>query len=58
MKAIPGDFQHALVTADIVKREIRKVERRPCDERRMITLLKDVKIRKLFEENVTKLVDA
>ena len=31
--------------------------RKTCAERRKITLLKDVKIRKLFEEKVTELVD-
>ena len=48
MKAIHGEFQHALVIADIDKRKIRKVVRRTCAERRNITLLKDVKIRKQF----------
>ena len=43
--------------ADIDKRKIRKVVRNKCAERRKITLLKDVKIRKCFEEKVTKLVD-
>ena len=57
MKAIPGEFQHALVMADIDKRKIRKVVRKTCTERRKISLLKDVKIRKRFEEKVTKLVD-
>ena len=46
VKAIPGEFQHALVIADIDKKEIRKVVRKICAERRKITLLKDVKIRK------------
>ena len=31
--------------------------RKTCAERRKITLLKDVEIRKRFEEKVTKLVD-
>ena len=48
VKAIHGEFQHALVIADIDKRKIRKVVRRTCAERRKITLLKDVKIRKQF----------
>ena len=43
VKAIPGEFQHALVVADIDKRKIRKVVRKTCPERRKITLLKDVK---------------
>ena len=57
MKAILGEFQHALVIADIDKRKIRKVVKKTCAERRKITLLIDVKIRKRFEEKVTKLVD-
>ena len=57
MKAIPGEFQHALVIADIDRRKIRKVVRKTCAERKKITVLKDVKIRKRFEEKVTKLVD-
>ena len=56
-KAIPWEFQHALVIADIYKRKIRKVVRKTCAERRMITLLNDVKIRKRFEEKVTELID-
>ena len=46
VKAIPGEFQHTLVIADIDKRKIRKVVRKTCAERRKISLLKDVKIRK------------
>ena len=52
--AIPGAFQHDLVIADI---DIRKVVRKTCAERRKITLLKDVKIRKRFKEKVTELVN-
>ena len=55
MKEISGEFQHVLVIADIDKRKIRKVVRKTCAERRKITLLKDVKIRKRFEEK--ELVD-
>ena len=57
VKTIPGEFQHVFVIADIDKRKIRKVVRDTCIERREITWLKDVKIRKRFEEKVTKLVD-
>ena len=57
MKVIPGEFQHSLVIADIDKRQIRKVLRNTCVDRRKITLLKDAKIRKPFEEKVTELVD-
>ena len=57
VKAIPGEFQHALVIADIDKKRIWKVVRKTCAKRGRITLLKDVKIRKRFEEKVTKFVD-
>ena len=43
--------------ADIDKMKIRKVLRKTCAKRRKITLLKDVKMRKRFEEKVTKLDD-
>ena len=46
MKAIPGEFQHALVIADIDKKEIRIVVKKACAERRKISLLKDVKSKK------------
>ena len=54
IKAIPGEFQHAFAIADIDVSKIRKVVRMTCAE---ITLLKDVKIGKRFEEKVTALVD-
>ena len=57
MEAIVGEFQHALVIADMDKSRIRKVVRKTCAERRKITLLIDAKIRKRFEEKVNKLVD-
>ena len=44
--------------AETDKSKIRKVVRKTCAERRNRTLLKDMKIRKRFEEKVTKLVDA
>ena len=46
VKAIPGEYHHAIVIADIDKRKIRKVAKKTCAERRKITFLKDVKIRK------------
>ena len=46
VKAIPGELHHALMIADIDKSKIRKVARKTCAERRKITLMKDVKIRK------------
>ena len=55
--AIHGVFQHALVIAVMDKRKIRKVVKQACAERRRISLLIDVKIRKCFEEKVIKLVD-
>ena len=57
VKAIPVEFQHALVIAGIDDRKILKVERKACALRRKITLLKDVMIRIRFEEKVIKLVN-
>ena len=54
MKAIPGEFQHALVIVDIDKKKTRKAVRKICTKKRKISLLKDVKIRKQFEEKVIK----
>ena len=51
-----GKCQHALVIADIDWMKIKKEVRKTCAERRKMTLLIDVKIRKRFEENVVKLV--
>ena len=31
VKGIPGEFQHALVVADIDKKKIRKVVKQTCD---------------------------
>ena len=56
VKAIPGELQHALVIAGMDKKKIREVVRKTNAERRKITLLKDVKIRKQFDEKVIKLV--
>ena len=53
MKAIPGEFQHTLVIADMDKRKIRKVVRKTCAERRNISLLKDVKIRKRLKKKLS-----
>ena len=50
--AIPGEFKHTLVIADIDKRKTLKVVRKTCAERRKIILLKDVDISKRFEEKV------
>ena len=55
--AIPEEFQHALVIADIDKWKIHKVVRKTCVERGKIALLIDVKIWKRFAEKVTELVD-
>ena len=57
VKAIPGEFQHALVATDIDKRKIRNVVKKMHTERRNICLLKDVKISRRFEEKVIELVD-
>ena len=50
VKAISLEFQHALVVADIDKRKIRNVVRNTYSERRRTNLLKDLMIRKRFEE--------
>ena len=52
MKAIHGEFQHALVVADIDKRKIRNVVRKSCAERRKISLLKDLEIRKKCKKGI------
>ena len=56
--AIPGDFQHVLLLADIDKNKIRKVVRKINVKRKKISLLKDEKIRKQFETKVIELADA
>ena len=48
---------HILMLYIINKRKIKKVVRKTCAERRKITLLKVVKIRKWLEDKVTKLVE-
>ena len=57
VKAIPGEFQHALVIADIDRKQIRKIMKKVCAERRKTTMLKDVKTWNRFEEKVIELVD-
>ena len=57
VKAISGEFQHALVIVDIDKKKMREVLKKTCAERRKIGLLKDVKILKRFEGREFKLVD-
>ena len=52
MKAIHGELQHAIVVADIDRKKVRHVVRKTCIERRKISLLKDVMIRKRFDEKV------
>ena len=46
VKPIPGEFQHALVVADIDKKKIRNIVKKTCTGGRKISLLKDEKIRK------------
>ena len=41
VNAIPGEFQHSLVIADIDKRKVRNVVRKICTERRKISLVND-----------------
>ena len=57
VKAIHGEFQHALLRADIDKMKIRKVVKKKSTEKRKKGLLKCVKIRKRIEEKVIELVD-
>ena len=45
MKAIPGEFQHALAVAERDNKKIRKVVRKLYIERRKIRFLNDEKIR-------------
>ena len=45
------------MVAGIDKKKVRNIVRKAFIERRKISLLKDVKIRKRPEENVIKLVD-
>ena len=54
VKAIPDEFQHALVVADIDGKKMKNVLRKTCTE---ISFLKDVKIRMRFNKNVIKLDD-
>ena len=49
VKAIFGEFQHALLVADIDKMKIRNVVRKTCIVKIKISLLKDWKIRKRFK---------
>ena len=57
VKAIPGEFQHALLVAYVDKKiYIRNVVKKTCAERRKIRLQEDVNIRKQFEEKVLELV--
>ena len=44
------------MVADIDKKKVRNVVRKTCAERRKMSLLKDLRIRKWFEEKVIKLV--
>ena len=53
----PWEFHHTSVEADIGKRKIRNAVRKTCTERRKISLLKDLKMRKRFKEKVIELVD-
>ena len=57
VKAIAGELQIASLRADIDKKKLRKAVRKACAERRKITLLKDVTIRKRFKKRVTESVD-
>ena len=47
----------ARIVVSRYNKKIRNVVRKTCTERRKISLLKEVNIRKLFEENVIELFD-
>ena len=51
VKAILGEIQHLAVIADIDMKKIKKVVRNTHNERKKISLLKDVKMRTLLEES-------
>ena len=51
------EVQLSLVVVAIDRKKIKKVVRKICTDRRKISLLKDLKIRKRFEELVIGLVD-
>ena len=53
----PWEFHHTSVVADIGKRKIKNAFRKTCTERRKISLLKGLRMRKRFKEKVTTLVD-
>ena len=57
VKATHGEFSHALVVADMDKKNMRKEVRKTCVERREIGLLKYVKIRKQVEEEEIELAN-
>ena len=54
--AVLGEYQNALVLANVDTKKIRNVMRKTCAVRRRICLLKDVKTRKRFEEKVIEFV--
>ena len=56
-RAIPGFFSTCISDSGYRKKKIRKVVTMKCAEKRKISLLKDVRIRKRFEEKIIKLVD-
>ena len=57
VKAIPGEFQHSFVIADVDKKKIRVVVRKVYTERRKMSLLRDLKIRKRFDGKAIKVVN-
>ena len=46
VKSIPEEFQHVLLVADIDRKKIRNVVRKTYTERRKISLLNDMTIKK------------
>ena len=57
VKAVPVEFQYELVVADIYKKKIRNAVKKMFTVRRKISLMKDVKIGRRFEEIIIILVD-
>ena len=55
-KEISGELQHASMASNIDKKRIRNAVRKTRIVRRKKTLLKDLKIRRQFEEKVIEIV--
>ena len=56
MKVIPGELQHRLVVADLVKKKVKKVVRKEAFKRRKVWKLKEDDTRTRFKGRVRELV--